>query len=162
MPFDAPSETVFRSDPDQEEEPTSDNNKKKKEGTKVEGEGAKTGLKALAPIAGHVSVVTSLTMIPSGPGRGGGLLVTGDRDEHIRVSRYPQGWAVERYLLGHRKFVGALLWLPRPAIADADAGETPSRSASSMLCRRDCSLTSTPTSLTGSCSCSQACAAKVR
>ncbi|KNZ52986.1 uncharacterized protein VP01_337g13 [Puccinia sorghi] len=113
LPFDAPSQTVFQSDPDQEapKAPTNAPTQGKDGKATVEGDESKTVLKALAPIAGHVSVLTSLTIIPSGSS---GLLVTADRDEHIRISRYPQGWSIVSYLLGHRKFVGALLWLPSP------------------------------------------------
>ncbi|KAA1105187.1 tRNA (guanine-N(7)-)-methyltransferase non-catalytic subunit trm82 [Puccinia graminis f. sp. tritici] len=114
LPFDAPSQTVFQSDPDQEEAPksTADQSSGAKDAdSKVEGEGTKAVARAVAPIAGHVSVLTSLVFIPRQPSP---LLVTADRDEHIRMSRYPQAWSIEGYLLGHRKFVGALLWLPHP------------------------------------------------
>ncbi|WAQ91417.1 hypothetical protein PtA15_14A301 [Puccinia triticina] len=114
LPFDAPSQTVFQSDPDQDEAPASTADEPslvKDADAKVKGDGTKPAGKAILPIAGHVSVLTALTFIPSEPQP---LLVTADRDEHVRLSRYPQAWSIERYLLGHRKFVGALLWLPHP------------------------------------------------
>ncbi|POW09250.1 hypothetical protein PSTT_06990, partial [Puccinia striiformis] len=97
LPFDAPSQTIFQADPDQEE-------RKKTNVTGTE-EGALK--KTLPPIAGHVSVLTALAFIPTDTSA---LLVTADRDEHIRISRMVD----LGYLLGHRKFVAALLWLPHP------------------------------------------------
>jgi tRNA (guanine-N(7)-)-methyltransferase subunit TRM82 len=43
---------------------------------------------------------------------GKGKIVTADRDEHIRVSHWPKGWEIERFLLGQRKFVSALATHP--------------------------------------------------
>ena len=37
-------------------------------------------------------------MLFSGDGK---YVITGDRDEHIRVSRFPMGYVIERYCLGH-------------------------------------------------------------
>ncbi|KAI8444134.1 WD40-repeat-containing domain protein [Phakopsora pachyrhizi] len=91
LPIDCPSDTEFLADPDQEE--VSDESLSK----------------TLKPIAGHVSVITSIALIP--PGRSGSLLVTADRDEHVRLSNYPNSWSIYGYLLGHSRFVSALLWV---------------------------------------------------
>lgn len=61
---------------------------------------------ALAPCVGHVSLITDLLLREDGEGKQ--QIITADRDEHIRVSRWPQGWEIEHFLLGQRKFVSAL------------------------------------------------------
>lgn len=54
-------------------------------------------------LLGHTSPLTSLTLTP-----GEGYVITSDRDEHVRVSRYPQGYVAERFLAGHTKFVSSV------------------------------------------------------
>lgn len=51
-------------------------------------------------ILGHASLMTSFTF--SADER---YVISADRDEHVRVSWYPQGWNVEMYCLGHEKLV---------------------------------------------------------
>jgi len=41
-----------------------------------------------------------------------GKIITADRDEHVRVSKWPQGWEIEHFLLGQHKFVSALALHP--------------------------------------------------
>ncbi|KAI7849575.1 WD40-repeat-containing domain protein [Circinella umbellata] len=54
----------------------------------------------LEPIVGHVSMVTDMTLSKDEK-----FIVTSDRDEHIRVSRYPNGYNIENFCLGHSDVV---------------------------------------------------------
>lgn len=64
-------------------------------------------ISALSPVVGHVSMLTAMLVLQNQ-----GKIITADRDEHIRVSRWPQGWEIEHFLLGQRKFVSALALHP--------------------------------------------------
>ncbi|TFK26205.1 WD40 repeat-like protein [Coprinopsis marcescibilis] len=54
-------------------------------------------------VLGHVSPLYAIVL-----SQDENYIVTADRDEHVRVSWYPQGYNVEMYCMGHRKFVSAL------------------------------------------------------
>ena len=63
-------------------------------------------------LLGHVSMLTDLVVVSSAPEGGGKMrkyILTADRDEHIRVSRYPQSYVIEGFCLGHKSFVSKLL-----------------------------------------------------
>lgn len=61
-------------------------------------------------LLGHVSMLSGLTYVslpsPSSAGQSRSYLLTGDRDEHIRVSRgIPQTHVIENYCFGHNSFI---------------------------------------------------------
>ena len=47
-------------------------------------------------ILGHCSMLTAMTLSPDET-----LIVTGDRDEHVRVSQYPEAYNIVSFCLGH-------------------------------------------------------------
>ena len=49
-------------------------------------------------ILGHTSLLTSFLLAEDEK-----YIISADRDEHIRVSWYPQGYVIERFCLGHKK-----------------------------------------------------------
>ncbi|KAF4594784.1 hypothetical protein GQ602_000397 [Ophiocordyceps camponoti-floridani] len=62
----------------------------------------------LTLLLGHVSMLTALVLIESLEGPR--YIVTADRDEHIRISRYaPQAHVIEAFCLGHTSFVNTLV-----------------------------------------------------
>lgn len=64
----------------------------------------------LTLLLGHVSMLTSLVLGTSGDRK---FILTADRDEHIRVSRYvPQTHVIEAFCLGHREFVSEIITPP--------------------------------------------------
>ncbi|OAA43220.1 tRNA methyltransferase [Metarhizium rileyi] len=72
---------------------------------KAKGGGAKTEGPdfELSLLLGHVSMLTSLAVTEI---QGRTYIVTADRDEHIRVSRYmPQAHVIEGFCLGHKDFI---------------------------------------------------------
>lgn len=76
-------------------------------------------------ILGHVSLLTDLIFVsrPSDASSGSKrtYILTGDRDEHIRVSRGPpQAHVIENYCLGHTSFISKLCvpeWAPEYLIS---------------------------------------------
>lgn len=71
-------------------------------------------------LLGHVSMLTDILSIRHG---GKEYIITSDRDEHIRVSRgQPQAHIIERYCLGHTKFVSKMA-LATPDILVSGGGD---------------------------------------
>lgn len=58
------------------------------------------------PILGHVSMLTDVAISQDEQGKQ--CIFTADRDEHIRISHYPQSFIVNKWLFGHKEFVSTL------------------------------------------------------
>lgn len=71
-------------------------------------------------LLGHVSLLTDMIYV-SLPDRKRSYILTGDRDEHIRVSRGPpQAHVIENFCLGHNSFISKLCvpqWVPEYLIS---------------------------------------------
>lgn len=78
---------------------------------------------------GHVSMLTGLVLAERPGDDVGGrrrrFIISSDRDEHIRVSRYmPQAHVIEAFCMGHRDFVGAMVVPPsRPDLLVSGGGD---------------------------------------
>ncbi|KAJ3129060.1 hypothetical protein HK098_002652 [Nowakowskiella sp. JEL0407] len=55
-------------------------------------------------LLGHVSIITDICVL-----NGGTHIVTADRDEKIRVSRYPYAFEIEGFCFGHTSFITSLV-----------------------------------------------------
>lgn len=51
------------------------------------------------------------------------VILTSDRDEHIRITRYPQGHIIEGYLLGHTQFVNNICVIQGTDFAISGGGD---------------------------------------
>ncbi|KAL0938940.1 tRNA methyltransferase [Colletotrichum truncatum] len=72
-------------------------------------------------LIGHVSMLTALTLAEKGSRR---YIITADRDEHIRISRYmPHAHIIEGFCLGHKNFVSALT-LPNQDVLVSGGGDS--------------------------------------
>ncbi|CAI4038041.1 hypothetical protein SMKI_04G3800 [Saccharomyces mikatae IFO 1815] len=58
------------------------------------------------PILGHVSMLTDVHMIKDSDGHQ--FIISSDRDEHIKISHYPQCFIVDKWLFGHKHFVSSI------------------------------------------------------
>ena len=56
-------------------------------------------------VLGHVSLLTTFVL-----SRDEKYIMTADRDEHIRVSWFPQAYTIERFCLGHKKYGTVSSW----------------------------------------------------
>ena len=56
-------------------------------------------------ILGHCSMLTAMALSPDET-----LIVTGDRDEHVRVSQYPEAYNIVSFCLGHLSSVFGLVF----------------------------------------------------
>ncbi|KAJ4170362.1 tRNA (guanine-N(7)-)-methyltransferase non-catalytic subunit trm82 [Fusarium falciforme] len=73
-------------------------------------------------LLGHVSMLTSLAIAES---EGRQYIITGDRDEHIRLSRYiPQAYVIEGFCFGHKEFISSMtVPVPRGDVLVSGGGD---------------------------------------
>lgn len=62
--------------------------------------------KDLKPILGHVSMLTDVLVAEHDNKQ---FILTSDRDEHIKVSHYPQTFVVKHWLFGHDEFISSMV-----------------------------------------------------
>ncbi|XJO75738.1 hypothetical protein BDV3_006368 [Batrachochytrium dendrobatidis] len=63
-------------------------------------------------ILGHVSMLTDMSWSQDGK-----YIITADRDEKIRVSKYPHAFDIERFCLGHEQFISRILVLSNVVVS---------------------------------------------
>lgn len=61
--------------------------------------------KSLVPILGHVSMLSDVLVAEHDNKQ---YVLTGDRDEHIKITHFPKSYVVKHWLFGHREFVSCL------------------------------------------------------
>ncbi|KAK9433855.1 hypothetical protein V1505DRAFT_360613 [Lipomyces doorenjongii] len=72
----------------------------------------------LDPILGHVSMLVDLLVTEDQKGLR--HIISSDRDEHIRVTKYPESYVIEAFCFGHEQYVSQLLipsWSPNTLIS---------------------------------------------
>lgn len=81
--------------------------------------------KLLLPILGHVSMLSDVLVTELNVKK---FVLSGDRDEHIRVTNYPKAYVVKNWLFGHHEFVSAM------AVPDFDSEMLISGGGDDFLC----------------------------
>ena len=71
----------------------------------VDSEDETTNNKQLELLFGHISAISTSLYSPKRK-----LLISADRDEKIRIARYPRADIIESFLLKHRRYVSHLTW----------------------------------------------------
>lgn len=64
----------------------------------------------LQPILGHVSMLTCVQNAIDE--NGNEVVLTADRDEHIRISYFPKSYVIKKVLFGHKEFISSFV-LPK-------------------------------------------------
>ena len=65
---------------------------------------------------GHLAAVSTAIYSPARD-----MLVSADRDEKIRLTRFPKVWNIESFLFGHKRYVSSLAWFGADGLVSAGA-----------------------------------------
>ncbi|CAN8070163.1 unnamed protein product [Agarophyton chilense] len=68
-------------------------------------------------LLGHFSTITDISLTTN-------FIATADRDNKIRVSRYPSSYVIESFCLSHTQFITALQWTLIPNLLLSAAGDS--------------------------------------
>uniref|UniRef100_A0A915EBD1 tRNA (guanine-N(7)-)-methyltransferase non-catalytic subunit n=1 Tax=Ditylenchus dipsaci TaxID=166011 RepID=A0A915EBD1_9BILA len=68
-------------------------------------------------LLGHLSMLLDFCLSPDGR-----FILTADRDEKLRISRYPQTFVIEQFCLGHTSFVSSVACFSNLAITSGGDG----------------------------------------
>jgi WD40 repeat protein len=74
-------------------------------------------------LLGHTASMLTDIAIVSSESTSSDLLLTADRDEKIRISRFPEAKVIEGFLLGHTAYVTGFVVLPSSALAVSCGGD---------------------------------------
>lgn len=74
---------------------------------KIEDPDIKTFSGESDPLLGHVSMLTGVALAKNELDQD--VIITTDRDEHIRVSQYPKASIIDKFLFGHEAFISSIL-----------------------------------------------------
>ena len=69
--------------------------------------------KDMKPILGHVSMLTGILFAKDS--KNSEFLITADKDEHIKISHYPQTYVIDKWLFGHKEYIASVVcprWNP--------------------------------------------------
>lgn len=79
---------------------------------------SKTGVSEF--LLGHLFSLTDIKLVTTEDGKKISLVISADRDEKIRISRYPNTFEIERFCFGHRHLIKRLILVDEKSFISVD------------------------------------------